>query len=100
MLASFPVKAEKVVQTLEAAGLRSELDSRTESLNKKVREAQLSYIPLILTIGNKEKESGAFSVRTLDGSVKYGISRETFLNKVFEHIRERRQDLDIFKGAD
>ncbi len=92
--------AGEVVQTLEAAGLRSELDSRTESLNKKVREAQLSYIPLILTIGNKEKESGAFSVRTLDGSVKYGISRETFLNKVFEHIRERRQDLDIFKGAD
>ena len=62
--------ANEVLATLKNAGLRAEVDSRTESLNKKVREAQLQYIPIILTIGGKEKEASTLSVRTLDGNVK------------------------------
>jgi threonyl-tRNA synthetase len=81
--------ANEVLATLRNAGLRAEVDSRTESLNKKVREAQLQYIPIILTIGGKEKEASTLSVRTLDGTVKYGVSHDTFLNSVHTHIRNR-----------
>ena len=88
--------ANDVKNRLENAGLRAEVDRRTESLNKKVRDAQLSNIPLILTVGNKEKESGNLSVRTLDGKVRYGIPQETFLNTVLSHIKERKLDLEIF----
>jgi threonyl-tRNA synthetase len=88
--------ANEVMTTLVKAGLRADLDSRTESLNKKVREAQVNKIPLILTIGKKEKESGALSVRTLDGNVRYGIAMEDFLKRVFKHINERSLDLQIF----
>jgi len=88
--------AVQVQQTLEKAGLRTEIDSRTESLNKKIRDAQLGNIPLILTIGNKEKESGNLSVRTLDGKVRFGISHEKFLARVLEHIKNRELDLNIF----
>ncbi|MEA3416421.1 MAG: threonine--tRNA ligase [Thermodesulfobacteriota bacterium] len=88
--------ANEVQTTLVKAGLRAEVDSRTESLNKKVREAQLNKIPLILTIGKKEKESGTLSVRTLDGNVRYGVSMEECLNKVFTYVKERRLDLQIF----
>jgi threonyl-tRNA synthetase len=88
--------ANNVKIELEKAGLRTEVDSRTESLNKKVRDAQLNKIPLILTIGNKEKESGNLSVRTLDGKVRFGVPQEEFLHRVLSHIRERRLDLDIF----
>ncbi len=88
--------AETVKARLESAGLRVSVDGRTESLNKKVREAQLDYIPLILTVGNKEKEAGTLSVRTLDGAVKYGISQDEFLIRVLENIRARKQDLEIF----
>ncbi|MFC1813450.1 threonine--tRNA ligase [Thermodesulfobacteriota bacterium] len=88
--------ANDVKNRLENAGLRAEVDHRTESLNKKVRDAQLSNIPLILTVGNKEKESGNLSVRTLDGKVRYGIPQETFLNTVLSHIKERKLDLEIF----
>ena len=84
-------------QALENAGLRTEIDSRSESLNKKIRDAQLSNIPLILTIGNKEKESGNLSVRTLDGQVRFGISQESFLNKTLNHIKNRKLDLQIFE---
>jgi len=80
----------------EKAGLRTEVDHRTESLNKKVRDAQLNKIPLILTIGNKEKEFGNLSVRTLDGKVRFGVTHEEFLAKSLSHIRERKLDLEIF----
>ncbi len=79
----------EVLDILKNAGLRAEVDSRTESLNKKVREAQLRYIPLILTIGGKEKEAGTLSVRTLDGNVKYGVSHQAFLDTVLSHIGNR-----------
>jgi threonyl-tRNA synthetase len=92
--------ANEVKLTLEEADLRVlrvEVDDRAESLNKKVREAQLNQIPLILTIGNKEKESGSLAVRTLDGHVKYGVPHDQFLNTVGEHIRSRELALDLFK---
>lgn len=81
---------------LEKAGLRTEIDDRTESLNKKVRDAQLGNIPLILTIGEKEKKSKTLSVRTLDGNVRFGVSHEAFLERVLSHIRERELDLNLF----
>jgi len=89
------VYAGEVKKKMETAGLRVELDSRTESLNKKVREAQLNQIPLILTIGAKEKASHNLSVRTLDGKVRFGISHESFLNRVLENIRNRELDSNI-----
>ena len=89
--------AEEVKKTLEASGLRTSIDDRTESLKRKVREAQLEYIPLILTIGAKEKETGALSVRTLDGFVKHGVAMDEFLSRVNEHIKARKLDLEIFK---
>jgi threonyl-tRNA synthetase len=92
-LASF---AGSVRADLLQAGLRVELDDRAESLNKKIREAQLGQIPLILTIGAKEQASGNLSVRTLDGNVRYGIDRKVFLDTVTAHIGERRLNLDLF----
>jgi threonyl-tRNA synthetase len=88
--------AGEVKDKLRNAGLRVEIDSRTESLNKKVREAQLNYFPLILTIGGKEMEAGTLAVRTLDGKVKYGVSHEMFLNTVLDHIHRRDLSLNIF----
>lgn len=90
--------SEEVRDILKKAGLRVEVDSRTESLNKKVREAQLQYIPLILTIGAKEKEAGTLSVRTLDGNVKYGVTHQSFLDTVLPHIRNRELSLNIFES--
>jgi threonyl-tRNA synthetase len=79
-------------------GIRVEIDARTESLNKKIREAQLSHIPVILTIGAKEKDTGTLSVRTLDGTVRYGMLPEVLLEKLLSVIRERRIDQSIFEA--
>ena len=88
--------ADEIRILLEKESLRIDVDSRTESLNKKIRDAQLHNIPLILTIGKKEKESTTLSVRTLDGSVKYGITHEDFIEKTLEHINRRKLTFDIF----
>ena len=45
----------EVKRRLERADIRTEEDARTESLNRKVRDAQLRKIPFILTLGAKEK---------------------------------------------
>jgi len=87
--------ANSVKAEFEEQGLRTEVDSRTESLNKKIRDAQLNKIPLILTIGGKERESNTLSVRTLDGKVKFGVTHEDFLNSVLANIRGRELELDI-----
>ena len=88
--------ARSVQATLEADGLRVEVDDRTESLNRKVRDAQLQKVPLIVTIGNREKEAGTLSVRTLDGTVHYGIDEAEFLERVNDHIRSRALDYAVF----
>ena len=89
--------ANEVKSELIDADLRVEVDDRAESLNKKVRDAQLNQIPLIITIGEKEKDANTLSVRTLDGHVQYGISHDAFLQNVAEHIRKRKLALDLFK---
>jgi threonyl-tRNA synthetase len=88
--------ADEIKRVFDRAGLRTEVDGRAESLNKKIRDAQLNKIPLILTIGGKEKESGTVSVRTLDGKVKYGISQQDFLDRVLSHHAQRKLELDVF----
>lgn len=90
--------SNEVRAILADQGLRTVIDDRTESLKKKVRDAQLNYIPLILTIGAKEKEAGTLSVRTLDGKVRYGVTHESLLNQALANIKERNPDLsEIFK---
>jgi len=89
--------AQEVKGALEQAGLRTEVDSRTESLNKKIRGAQLSNIPLILTIGAKEQASNSLSVRTLDGKVKMGVLRDEFIQAVSKNIADRALTLALFE---
>jgi len=81
--------ARQVQAAMEAAGLRVETDSRTESLNKKVRDAKLEKVPLIATLGQKEKEAGTLAVRTLDGKVRYGLGLDAFIAAVADHAARR-----------
>ena len=88
--------AEEIAKTMTGAGLRVEVDDRTESLNRKVREAQLAKTPLILTCGAKEQAAGTISVRTLDGTVRYGLPMAQFMEQVTAHVADRRLNLDMF----
>lgn len=59
--------AESVAERLRAAGLRVEVDSRTERMNSKIRDAQMQKIPYMLVVGDKEAEADAVAVRLRAG---------------------------------
>jgi threonyl-tRNA synthetase len=52
-----------VKDTLQKAGLRVELDDRSESIGRKIREAELRKIPRMLIVGEREAEEGKVAVR-------------------------------------
>jgi threonyl-tRNA synthetase len=49
---------------LTAAGLRTEVDTRQEKINYKIREAQLQKVPYMLVIGDREAADQAVAVRS------------------------------------
>ena len=55
--------AEQTAAALEDAGLRTEIDRRTESIGKKIAEAETRKIPAMLVVGDREAEQGTVSVR-------------------------------------
>lgn len=55
--------ARRVMEELQEAGIRAELDDRSEKIGYKIREAQLQKIPYMLVVGEKERDSGTVAVR-------------------------------------
>ena len=49
---------------LDEAGIRVELDTRSEKIGYKIREAQMQRIPYMLIVGQKEQEEGLVAVRS------------------------------------
>jgi len=56
--------AKQIVDRLLMAGIRAEVDVRSEKIGYKIREAQLEKIPYMFIVGDKEKEEGLVSVRS------------------------------------
>jgi threonyl-tRNA synthetase len=55
--------AAGVQAELRKAGVRSELDSRTESVGRKIRDAELAKVPYMLIVGDQEQEASAVALR-------------------------------------
>ena len=55
--------AERAAQALRDAGVRAEVDARTESVGRKIRDAELRKVPFMLVMGDREAEEGAVAVR-------------------------------------
>jgi threonyl-tRNA synthetase len=55
--------AQAAAAQMRAAGLRAETDLRTESIGRKIREAELQKIPFMLVVGDREAESQTVAVR-------------------------------------
>ncbi|MEP7356980.1 MAG: threonine--tRNA ligase [Anaerolineales bacterium] len=59
--------AQKVAEQLKAEGFRIEVDSRSDRMQAKIRDAQLQKIPYMLVVGDKEAEAGAVAIRKRSG---------------------------------
>ena len=80
---------QTIVDTLKAAGIRSKLDSRSERMNAKIRDAQKQKIPYMLIIGDQEMESGQVALRLRSGENPGPMPLEDFLAKAKQDTADK-----------
>jgi threonyl-tRNA synthetase len=81
--------AMKIGKILKEEGLRIEVDTATNTLDYKIREAQLRKVPYMLVIGQKEEQAATLAVRKRDGKVEYGVKTEDFIKLINEKIANK-----------
>ena len=82
--------AEQVYQQLRAAGVRVEQDLRNEKLGFKIREAQMTKIPYMLVIGDREMEEQTVAPRFRNGKNLAPMSVTDFVSFVEEEAGQHR----------
>ena len=85
-------KAREIYQQLFNAGMRVEIDERSEKIGYKIREAQLQKIPYMLIIGDKEAESGTVSVRLRGEGDLGAVKTEAFLATALAEITAKQMN--------
>ena len=76
---------------LEAAGIRTEVDDRNETIGKKIRNAQLEKLPYMLIIGDKETAEGTVSVRSRKDGDTGAVPVDAFLADILKEVAEKRR---------
>ena len=82
--------AEDVAATLRDRGLRVQLDERTESIGKKIRDAELLKVPYMLVLGDNEQESGSVAVRRHREGDLGSLGVDEFAERALNEIADRR----------
>jgi len=82
--------AEKVAAQLREAGVRVDVDQRSERMNAKIRDAQLQKIPYMLVVGDREAEAEQVAVRMRSGEDLGALSVEAFLERVKAEVLEHK----------
>lgn len=82
--------AEEVEKKLSEQGFRVSLDGRSEKVGYKIRAAQVEKVPYMLVIGDKEIESGRFTVRHFIDGVLEDMAFEDFVDKMNEEIASKK----------
>ncbi len=85
--------ANKVLQSLKAVGVRAEVDSRSERMNAKVRDAQLQKIPYMLVVGDKEASENAVAVRLRTNENLGATPLQDFIGRITEIIETKSREL-------
>lgn len=81
--------AEELLTELKKAGVRAEIDDSSETLGKKIRNAEMKKIPWMLVIGEKEVEARSVAARNYHTKNQDVMEIESFLKLITQEIRER-----------
>jgi threonyl-tRNA synthetase len=85
--------ARNVLAQLKAVGVRAEIDTRSERMNAKIRDAQLQKIPYMLVVGNKEAEAEAVSVRLRTNIDLKAMPLAQFIERISEIVKTKSREL-------
>jgi threonyl-tRNA synthetase len=86
--------AEKVLKSLENHEIRGLIDARNETVGKKIREAEMKKVPLMIVVGEQEENANQISVRKHGGESLGSMDIESFAQIINEEIK---QTLKSFK---
>lgn len=78
-----------LAKELREAGFRVEVDDSTESVGKKIRNAEKMKLPRMLVVGDKEMEGGELTVRVRGETDQKTQSKKAFIEECLEMIRSR-----------
>ena len=81
---------QRVLATLQRAGIRAELDDRQEKIGYKIREAQLQKIPYMLVVGDREAAEGTVAVRSRAGGDQGSRKVDEFLADALAEIEQKQ----------
>ena len=77
---------------LTAQGYRVTVDTRSEKIGKKIRDAQMEKIPYMLIVGDKEVENGVVAVRARKGGDLGTMTLDAFEQKINEEVASKTLD--------
>lgn len=86
----FMIPAAKFVEELRKQHIRATLDATAETINKKVRNAQLDQVNTIIVFGEREANGEPLTIRTRDNKVTGPISKEQFIKDLLSEIHEKK----------
>ena len=88
---AFTPYLEEIISQLKKSGVRAEIDSSDDRMQKKIRNAQAEKIPFMLIAGEEDQKNGAVSFRYRNGEQRNGISVSAAIKEITEAIESRKQ---------
>jgi len=88
---AFTPYLSEVISQMRKAGLRVELDASDDRMQKKVRNAQMAKIPVMVIAGEEDQNAGAVSFRYRNGEQKNGIPVADAISEIKKIVAERTQ---------
>ena len=81
--------AKKIKERLEEVGIGVDADFESNTIEYKIREAQIQKIPYMVVVGKKEEEDKTIAVRSRDGKVRYKVSIADFIKQVLNEVKNK-----------
>ena len=82
---------QEIAATMRKAGIRVDVDTSDDRMQKKVRNAQLEKIPFMMIAGEEDQTNGAVSFRYRSGEQKNGISISDAIAEISSAVANRTQ---------
>lgn len=83
--------AQKVLEQLKDANIRAEVDERSETMQAKIRDAQMQKVPYMLVVGGKEEEGKTVAIRSRKGENLGALPVDKFIEKIKQEIAQKTQ---------
>ena len=82
---------EEVARQLRAVGIRAEVDTSSDRMPKKIRNAQKQKVPYMLIAGDEDIAAGAVSFRFRNGEQRNGVPIAEAIAQIQQAVAEKRQ---------